>query len=579
MFFSGDLTDVRINDYNFHDDVVRYDVPFNNITGEKYIHDLFVHNVICPPPYCMIQETDVSEWISNAVLIYGNYTVQGKTTIENMRVYGDLMSFGPVNGKPFDQDTILLKDVDQIVGGSVSIKNKYPEENRIVPVFFENLTVKNLNGYSVENFFDHMVYRDAPSTETVNYVEFYEPLHVKQLNTNGNRLFGVELRKEMEKYESYGDLSEYKKQFNVLENVGSYLERAVTRPAYYLSHLKLRKGIIGSFSDILPVKFVKDMTHLAAFDHNDVNLSVQFYRFDVAENRFVIDHFMPPLKSSESGERILNVESIHLNNMDYLVLETKNDQNYIQTSLGYFNEDGFQRIWRLNTTHPTRTTSLRLSGKDCVIRYSDLIGNSEISCLGRNGLFPYQKLEGAPIAQVVTLGDGESQSIVILTADGNVVIYEPQTIKDLDKLTLKQILQPINPSFVQSVTYNEYAYVAVCSDKTENAAHYGSIEIYRARAGHEFTHFQTINIKIPLKIQFSKLESNDLLMYVLTNNPSQSIIVYQYTGAAGFKEFISSSTIPRGKGISLVSMPEHHKDILAIITEKDVMFVEAILKK
>lgn len=574
---------VLINDYNFQDDVVRYDVPYNNITGEKFIQNLHIQNVICAPPSCIIQDTDVTEWISNAVLVYGNYTIQSKTTVENVTVFGDLISFGPINGKTFDKDTVLLKDVDQTLSGSVYIKNKHPKENRIVPVFFENLYVKDVNGYDFDEVLQKAVYRNGSVNGVVHNLELYEPLRVRRVHTNGYRVFGVELHKQMTEYESYGDLSGYEKQFNVLENVGAYLEKAITRPAYYLSHLKLRKGIVGAFSDVLPVKLVPETQHLAAFDRDDSSLSVQFYRFNADENRFSVDNFMPPLKTSESGERILNVETVHLHKMDYLVLETKDSitGQYIQTSLGYFVDDGFQRMWRLNMTHATRTSSLRLSGMDCVIRYSDLVGNSEIACLGPNGLFLYQKLEGAPISQVVTLGKDQDKShtVIVLTADGNIVVYEPQTINDHDKLSLKQILQPINPSFIQAVTYDEYHYIAVCSDKTENAAHYGSIEIYRAKKGSEFTHFQTINIKIPLKIEFSLLESKDVLMYVLTNNPSQSIIVYQYTGAAGFKEFVSSSTIPRGKGISIIRMPEHQREILAIITDKDVMFVEPILKQ
>lgn len=572
---------VLINDYNFQDDVVRYDLAYNNVTGEKYIENLHVQNVICSD--CLIQDVDVSEWISNAVLVYGNYTIQGKITVENVTVFGGLTSFGPINGKNFDKDTIFLKDVEQTLASNVHIRNKHLIENRIVPVFFENLYVKDVNGHDFDEVLQKLVSREGKTKSVVSKLELYEPLYVRHLHTNGHPVFGIALEKELKEYESYGDLSGYEKQFKVLENVGSYLERAVTRPAYYLSHLKLRKGIVGAFTDVLPVKLVAETHHLAAFDRDDLSLSVQFYRFKSDENRFVVDNFMPPLTTSASGEKILNVETVHLHKMDNLVLETKDGVSgaYIQTSLGYFDHDGFQRIWRMNTTHATRTSSLRLSNMDCVIRFSDVIGNTEIACLGRNGLFLYQKLEGAPISQVVTLGHDQDRShtVIVLTSDGNIVLYEPQTINENDKLSLKQILQPINPSYIQAVTFDAYHYIAVCSDKTENAAHYGSIEIYRAKKGSDFTHFQTINTKIPLKIEFSHLESRDLLMYVLTNNPSQSIIVYQYTGAAGFKEFISSSTIPRGKGIQIVRMPEENREILAIITEKDVMFVEPILKK
>ncbi|XP_063696003.1 uncharacterized protein LOC134827336 [Culicoides brevitarsis] len=578
----GDLNNVLINDYNFQDDVVRYDVPYNNITGQKFMENLHVNNVICAFPTCIIQETDVSEWLSNAVLVYGNYTIQGKTTVENVTVFGELRSVGTINGKKFDSSTVLLRDSEQTLLNKVFIRNKH--QDRIVPVFFENLHVNAINGKNFNEILQKMVPRHGISSGVVNNLELYEPLQVRHLHTKGNPLFNVDLQQQMNDYEHYGDFSAYEQQFKMLENVGSYLEKAVTRPAYYLSHLELRKGISGAFTDVLPVKLVEDTYHLAAFDRDDTSLSVQFYQFNHTENRFDVDHFIPPLRTTaESGERILNVEIGHVFDMDNLILETQaSTGEFIQTSLGFFHEEGFQRLWRLNTTHPTKSSPLRLSGMDCIFRYSEVVSTSEIACIGRNGIFLYQKLEGAPISQVVTLGSDEqrSNSVIVLTSDGNIVIYEPQNINENDKLTSpKQSLQPMNPSYIQAVTYDEYSYIAVCSDKTENAAHYGSIEIYRARKGAEFTHFQTISIKIPLKVVFSKLESNDLLMYVLTNNPSQSIIVYQYTGAAGFKEFIASSTLPRGKGIQMVRMPDEKREILAIITEKDVMFVEPILKK
>uniref|UniRef100_A0A336MVZ6 CSON007096 protein n=1 Tax=Culicoides sonorensis TaxID=179676 RepID=A0A336MVZ6_CULSO len=578
----GDLEDITINDYNFNDDVVRYDVPHNNITGDKFFHDLYIKNVICAPP-CLIQDTDMTEWFANAALIYGDFTIQGKTSMENVTVFGELVSFGPVNGKTFDKNTILLKDANQTIEGNVYIKTKYPEENRIVPVFIGNLMVNEVNGRNLEELLETTVYRDGRPSGSVNNLEFYEPLTVHNLHTNGHNVFGVELQQKITDYESYGDVSSYEKDFKMLENVGSYLQTSLKSSGKYLSHLTLRKGIEGAFSDILPLKLLPGVQHIAAFDRDDLSFSIQFYRFNDNEDKFVVDHEMPPLKSSESGERILNVETVHLHKMDYLVLETKDSLSgeFIQTSLGYFEDDGFQRIWRLNTTHSTKTTSLRLNNMDCLIRFSELIGNTEIACMGRNGLFLYQKLEGAPISQVAIFDQGhntKSNSIVILTSDGNVVVYDPHSINNHDKLSLKQILQPLNPSYIQVVTFDQYQYIAVCSDKTENAAHYGSIEIYRAKMGSEFSHFQTINIKIPVKVEFSKLESRDLLMYVLTNNPSQSIIVYQYTGAAGFKEFISSSTIPKGKGMSVIKMPDHQREFLAIITEKDVMFVEPILK-
>lgn len=167
---------------------------------------------------------------------------------------------------------------------------------------------------------------------------------------------------------------------------------------------------------------------------------------------------------------------------------------------------------------------------------------------------------------------GQKDTLLVLTADGNVLIYEPN--KE-NKLSLKQTIQPNNPSTVDATCYRNHCYVAIVSDRIENAAHTGSVEIYRNFNGSDFGPLQTINIRMPRQVAFTILGSGDILLYVVTENPAQAVIVFQYSGAAGFKEFITSTTVPRGKEISIVKLP-HGREYAALLTEKEVVFVEPV---
>lgn len=523
----------------------------------------------------------MSDWIDNAIYVYGNYTIQGQISIENVTVFGELKVFGPINDKVFSKEQLLLNSEDQVVQGNIYIKNKFLEENRIAPVFIEDLHVKEINGRNVEKLYDNLIFPDGNNMDPIQHLNVLKPLKVNRIYTNGYKVFDIDFDKELEEYRSHGNSSMYEAKFGALEMVGSSLTNSLKKRPHYIDSVRQLKGIEGDFTDVIPVNFIEGAHNIATFDRANQNLSVQFYRFNNSEDEFVVDNVIPPLMSSSSGERILNVEKINLYSMDFLVLETQDGLSgeYVQTCLGFFTNEGFQRIWQMRSGHSIKITNVKLNNLDCLVKYSDENGTSEIACTGSNGLSPYQLLKGAPISQVVALksehDSTDSPALLVLTADGNIVMYKPDANH---KLGLKQTLQIINPTYIGGICHEEYCYIAICSDKTENAVHYGSVEIYRARNGHDFTHFQTINIKIPVKVEFSLLPTKDMLLYVMTNNPTQSIIVYQYSGAAGFTEYISSSTIPKGRTINVVKLPEYGRELLAIITDIDVLFIEPVLK-
>lgn len=166
-----------------------------------------------------------------------------------------------------------------------------------------------------------------------------------------------------------------------------------------------------------------------------------------------------------------------------------------------------------------------------------------------------------------------NDQLLVLTADGNIIIYEPK----LTKLALKQSLQLINPSTIDAICYQLHCYLAVTSSRDENSVHTGFVEIYRSFNGSDFTAMQTINIRLPKEVKFTVLEvTNDILLFVLTQNPTQSVGIYQYSGVAGFKEFATSSTTPRGNSISVVKLPSA-KEYLAVIASQEVAFIEPVM--
>lgn len=56
---------------------------------------------------------------------------------------------------------------------------------------------------------------------------------------------------------------------------------------------------------------------------------------------------------------------------------------------------------------------------------------------------------------------------------------------------------------------------------------------------------QVIELDAPLQVEFTVLPSNELVLYILTENPTAPFVVYMYNGISGFTEAIVGSTVPQ----------------------------------
>lgn len=156
MHFLGNLKNVLINGYRLIDDILQYGVPLTNITGTKYIDTAVIRNLYSDSK-SNVNNVDMIEWITKTVFVYDNYTVQGNTTIDVLILYNNAKVLGTVNNIDFHENNIFLKDKNQIIHGNVQIVTKYPEDNRILPLGFENLRLSFLNNQNVEDFISNLV--------------------------------------------------------------------------------------------------------------------------------------------------------------------------------------------------------------------------------------------------------------------------------------------------------------------------------------------------------------------------------------------------------------------------------------
>lgn len=87
--FSQAHLNTKINGYDLEKDVLLNNIEYNNVTARKYFKNINIENLFCEND-CRLQDINISEWISKSTFVYGNYTIQGTTIIDNVKIYDDV---------------------------------------------------------------------------------------------------------------------------------------------------------------------------------------------------------------------------------------------------------------------------------------------------------------------------------------------------------------------------------------------------------------------------------------------------------------------------------------------------------
>lgn len=247
-------------------------------------------------------------------------------------------------------------------------------------------------------------------------------------------------------------------------------------------------------------------------------------------------------------------------------------KNYRQTMFSYQNYE-FIEYQTFFSNSPRKISTLPLAGKICIAFYSEYLNDLNINCIQESKLLWNQKLVTGHIKYV----ENVCNSLVVLTMSGRIEIWRTNQENIFQQ---QQIIQVFNPSSISTVCFKEVIYIAICSESTVNSLHYGQVEIYKSPTIYsEFQYFQTIRVAIPVQTKFSIIPSAELILYVLTKNPKHSMIAYSYKGVYGFKEFVVGSTIPKGDSLSVLKDINSQKEFVGIISNENVLIIEAVLVK
>jgi len=157
------LNNVLINGVNLAKDVLRNDLPQHQtqeILSSKHFHQAHIKKLFMKQG-SKINNIDIAKWIEETVFIYENYTIYGKTQIENLQVFNNLIVLGEINNKTINPLTTMVKDKPQIINGNFTITNLLPQQQKFLTNNIANLYIQNINDRPFKDILNKCIVKNS----------------------------------------------------------------------------------------------------------------------------------------------------------------------------------------------------------------------------------------------------------------------------------------------------------------------------------------------------------------------------------------------------------------------------------
>ncbi|XP_039440737.1 uncharacterized protein LOC120421572 [Culex pipiens pallens] len=591
----GPFNLTTLNGLDLRRDILWQDATEVVFTAPKQFDNLHVHNIICPDP-CLIQGVDINEWFANSVRKSRNHTIEGVTTVEAATFLGDIEVLGLVNNVTFDREHLLLKSVPQTIKGDLTLRTKFPELNLIYPSSIEELEVETINGKNFDEFMANLARRNQETLTVRTPVTLTRTLQAQNVDTGNNTIFGVNINQLLREVE-YGDqLSKYESKLRSLDMVGQSLVETLHSKTPYLSHYERIKPLAGRFRDVITITLPlspSPIELLAAHVDDGNRTAVEFYRWNKKDGQFRVAKGFPPITSPNMA--ITNLKRISLGYVQHLFVEfyDPSRRSYRQTILDLEPPDlvlpkktpKFISIYEFNSTVPRNVVSLRLLDLDCLGLFSPIKDGLEIHCLHLENLLYYMRFHQALSTPAVQQALHLDNRLVLLSRNDLLQVWRPQPNY---QLTLNQLIKVHAPNSLTVAKFDHQLFIAVSSepDPAVESAHHGSIQIWRdqrpSHANGTFTRYHTILTSVPKQIQFSVLPVvGELMLYTVKDDRFHPVVIYRYEGVSGFAEYLTSNVLRlagRDTKMALVKLEGKQRELVALVTERDVTFIEGVVK-
>lgn len=541
----------------------------NVVTGAKKIRGRLRVTDLGVQEGGRVQDVDLVAWNREAVRVQGDYTVTGSKTLSQPEVVGGLNVGGLVNGVAVDADHLLVRNLDQTITGAKTLQ---PAPLVGLGLRVGDLSVTgSVNDVKMLELLVNQAYRTGDVT-VAGPVSLASVLHADRVWLDG--LYqNVNVSYLIYAAQHPPGLDQYAELHDRLQAVAGHVQRSLKSQGYYLNHyhtavelrtgvravLPLGKGADGA-ADVQDAAYAIAVVREASPRHD---LALSFYSWD-SESGTIVQH--PHVTPVSLPRTVRMLEPAEWSGQNAIYWESSED-----SGVHFGHVMGLLRSGRLGVAQvlrdalPSAWVVVRpLGATNCLVRgapgsVEGVDGFCALHCLsaGRETrqALPVPRAMHAAVLSVrgvphVFVASGASER-----SEGSVTAWRWEA--DAASLRLVQAWGVANASSLAAVEYRGIQYLAAASGHVEGTPHRGLVHIsrYDVVLG-EFSHWQSLEVEGPRAMQFAQLPSGELVLYVATWCPTDSLVVFQYRGVSGFVRR-ASAAVPSTGVLSAFTTVEH----------------------
>lgn len=517
-----------------------------------------------------VQDVDLVAWIQGAVRVDGDYTVTGMKTLHTPQVVGDLIVSGLVGGVRVGADHLLLRHGDQVVTGAKVM--------RPAPLQGQGTRVTHLevggrvNGVNVRDLLANVAFWTS-DVEVKSPVDMAAGLRARAAWLNG--LYqGVNVSELIYYAKNPVQLNEYLEQHAALASVAGRVQRSLRSQSFYLNYFHAAGVLQSDVRAVLPLGLqgnpafaVMLITEPSLGSHLIASPYVwDSERGTLAPHPTLSYHVLPP--------RVRIIEPATFSGHNAIYWETHDEASGVHHGriLGLLADGRLGRAELFRDAVGSAWVSVTSSGTgpSCLIRghpgsFRGHDGFCALHCIttleegSRSTRLPAPRPMHATALTVagepyLFVASGASES-----TEGAVSVWrwESPHAAWRSQPVMVQRLEVMNASAVAAVEYRGVYYLASASGSIEGAPHNGVVHISRFEPSvARWNHWHSEEVQDPRTLQFAVLPSGELVLYVVTDCPAESLVVLQYRGLAGFVRR-AALAVPVGHTLSAFNTVRH----------------------
>ncbi|XP_044255131.1 uncharacterized protein LOC123005441 [Tribolium madens] len=552
--------DFLVNNLDLETDVMRYDKD-NMVTGTKIFENLNV-DYLKLEKNIKIQDVDVLEWFKNSVLKTTSFNITADKSFTNANFANGFQVSGKLNDHMFDSKNIMVTNIPQEITGK-----KIIHTSQLNSVMFKSIKLKGLlNDVDLSKLINDQAYKNqenifktrlnfANNITTNNLIikKTYQQLNMTELIMNVTNL---------------GVLNNLLEQYNKVLDMTYKLENSVKGQAYFMHHYKTIQ-IIPRVKESKMIFCSDNILRIGSLVTDEDGLRMDLYGWS-PEKQFLNNGII------QFTEPLVYIDQVFSGR--YLYMERQNGTG----SFTLMSRPVFQNTLTIptNFTRSTASFVLPYTGTNCTLFiyddcapkiFCEIEGSIELlqsldSSIGLKGTS--KTIEGTLYLAIITEPrEGLESQIDLWRLNNNTGYFE-----------IHQTMFEAQPRSIATASYNGFHYLAIACGHLQNAIYSGRVEIRKFdELSLQFVPWQSLELDAPIQVEFSILPSNELVLYVVTDNPTQPLLVYRYEGIAGFKLALAASTLPKILYMNLFMGGDNQHFIIAQSYD-EINVIQAIFK-